>query len=104
MNTYGMNVYFKKTGTTLGELKHSDFLPHHELAQSIYLSSSTNKLELTKEQAIAFLRKENLNLKAEKGINLMTYKNQGLGWAKVLDNRINNYLPKEFRILSQEEF
>ena len=28
MNTYGMNVYFKKTGTTLGELKHADFLPH----------------------------------------------------------------------------
>ncbi len=104
MNTYGMNVYFKKTGTTLGELKHSDFLPHHEFAQSIYLSSSTKKLELTKEQAIAFLRKENVNLQAEKGINLMTYKHQGLGWAKVLDNRINNYLPKEFRILSQDEF
>lgn len=103
MNTYGMNVYFKKTGTTLGELKHSDFLPHHEFAQSIYLSTSAPKIELTKEQAIAFLKKENLNIKAEKGICLMTYKNQGLGWAKVLDNRINNYLPKEFRILSQEE-
>jgi 16S rRNA C967 or C1407 C5-methylase (RsmB/RsmF family)/NOL1/NOP2/fmu family ribosome biogenesis protein len=103
MNSYGMNIYFKKTGTTLGELKHSDFLPHHEFAQSIYLSPSTNKIELAKEQAIAFLRKENVNVKADKGIGLMTYKDQGLGWAKVLDNRINNYLPKEFRILSQEE-
>jgi len=104
MNLYGMNVYFKKTGTTLGELKHSDFLPHHELAQSIYLSPAISKIELTKEQAIAFLRKENLTLQAQKGISLMTYKGQGLGWAKVLDNRINNYLPKEFRILSQDEF
>jgi 16S rRNA C967 or C1407 C5-methylase (RsmB/RsmF family)/NOL1/NOP2/fmu family ribosome biogenesis protein len=104
MNTYGTNVYFKKTGTTLGELKHQDFLPHHEFAQSIYLNSSINRIELTKEQAVTFLKKENLILKAEKGISLMTYKNQGIGWAKVLDNRINNYLPKEFRILSQEEF
>ncbi len=103
MNLYGTNLYFKKTGTTLGELKHQDFLPNHEFAQSIYLSSSFNRIELTKEQAISFLRKENVNIKAEKGIGLMTYKNQGLGWAKVLDNRINNYLPKEFRILSQEE-
>jgi 16S rRNA C967 or C1407 C5-methylase (RsmB/RsmF family)/NOL1/NOP2/fmu family ribosome biogenesis protein len=103
MNQYGTSVYFKKTGTTLGELKHQDFLPHHEFAQSIYLSPFINKIELTKEQAISFLKKENVNVKAEKGISLMTYKNQGLGWAKVLDNRINNYLPKEFRILSQEE-
>lgn len=103
MNLYGANLYFKKTGTTLGELKHTDFLPHHEFAQSIYLSDSFNKIELTKEQAISFLRKENVSIKAEKGIGLMTYKNQGLGWVKVLDNRINNYLPKEFRILSQEE-
>ncbi len=103
MNHYGTSVYFKKTGTTLGELKHQDFLPHHELAQSIYLSSSVNKIELSKEQAISFLKKENLNVKAERGICLMTYKNYGLGWVKVLDNRTNNYLPKEFRILSQEE-
>ena len=104
MNQYAANLYFKKTGTTIGELKHKDFLPHHELAQSIYLNSSFKKVELSKEQAIAFLRKENLIVKAEKGICLMTYKNQGLGWAKVLDNRINNYLPKEFRILNQSEF
>lgn len=103
MNNYGTSVYFKKTGTTIGELKHQDFLPHHEFAQSIYLSSGLTKIELTKAQAISFLRKENVTIKAEKGISLMTYKNHGLGWAKVLDNRINNYLPKEFRILSQEE-
>jgi NOL1/NOP2/fmu family ribosome biogenesis protein len=103
INLYGGSLYFKKSGTTLGEMKHNDFLPHHEFAQSIYLNNAFNRIELTKEQGISFLKKENVNIKAEKGISLMTYKNQGLGWAKVLDNRINNYLPKEFRILSQEE-
>lgn len=104
MNSYGTNIYFKKTGTTLGELKHQDLIPHHEFALSIYLNKSVNRIELSKEQAISFLKKENVNVKAGKGIGLMTYKDQGLGWVKVLDNRINNYLPKEFRILSQEEF
>jgi NOL1/NOP2/fmu family ribosome biogenesis protein len=104
LNAYGTHLYFKKTGTTLGELKHKDFLPDHNLALSVYRSENTNTIELSKEQAIAFLQKEHINVNAEKGIQLMTYKKQGLGWAKVLDNRINNYLPKEFRILSREEY
>lgn len=102
LNNYGQLLYLKKTGITIGELKHNDFLPHHELALSIYNSPSVQRLELTKEQALLFLRKEVLSLEAPKGIYLMCYKNYGLGWAKILDKRINNYLPKEFRILSSE--
>lgn len=103
LNVFGQQLYFKKTGTTLGEFKHNDFLPDHELALSIYSNTSSPRIELTKEQAISFLKKENLQLEAQKGIQLMCYKNLGLGWAKVLDKRLNNYLPKEFRILSNEE-
>ncbi len=86
----------------MGEFKHNDFLPDHELALSIYCKKN-NCIDLKKEEAVTFLKKENLQLEARKGIQLMCYKNQGLGWAKVLDKRINNYLPKEFRILSSEE-
>jgi 16S rRNA C967 or C1407 C5-methylase (RsmB/RsmF family)/NOL1/NOP2/fmu family ribosome biogenesis protein len=103
-NLFGKELYFKKLGTVLGEFKHADFLPDHELANSIYVSDSIPYCDLNKTEAISFLKKENLNLKMQKGICLMTYKKQGLGWAKVLDNRINNYLPKNFRILSNEEF
>jgi 16S rRNA C967 or C1407 C5-methylase (RsmB/RsmF family)/NOL1/NOP2/fmu family ribosome biogenesis protein len=104
LNSHGDQLYFKKTGTTLGEFKREDFLPDHELALSIHANPDINKTELSREQAIAFLKKENISLSAKKGISLMTYKNCGLGWAKILDNRVNNYLPKEFRILSQEEY
>jgi len=103
LNTFGFHLYFKKTGTTLGEFKHRDFLPDHELALSLYINKNSPKIELNREQAIAFLKKENLQLEAQKGIQLMCYKNLGLGWAKILDKRVNNYLPKEFRILSSEE-
>ncbi len=102
---FNKDLYFKKLGTVLGEFKHADFLPDHELAQSIYLNSAVGKFNLSKTEAITFLKKENLVIdNAVKGICLMTYKNQGLGWAKILDKRINNYLPKNFRILSNEEF
>ncbi len=100
LNSFGQNLYLKKTGVTIGELKQKDFLPHHELALSNHLHNNTPRIELTKEQALQFLRKENIHLNAAKGIHLMSYQNQGLGWAKILDNRINNYLPKEFRILN----
>ncbi|HRD37567.1 MAG TPA: RNA methyltransferase [Bacteroidia bacterium] len=103
LNAFGSHLYFKKTGTTLGEFKHRDFLPDHELALSLYTNKNSPKIELNREQAIAFLKKENLQLEAQKGIQLMCYKNLGLGWAKILDKRVNNYLPKEFRILSSEE-
>jgi len=30
----------------------------------------------------------------------MNYEGQALGWAKLLPNRINNYYPKEIRIMT----
>jgi NOL1/NOP2/fmu family ribosome biogenesis protein len=33
------------------------------------------------------------------GWGLVSYKNFSLGWINVLPNRINNYYPKELRIL-----
>jgi 16S rRNA C967 or C1407 C5-methylase (RsmB/RsmF family)/NOL1/NOP2/fmu family ribosome biogenesis protein len=100
---YGKDLYFKKLGTVIGELKHNDLLPDHELAHSIYVNTQVNRAELTRAEAVAFLKKENLKVAAEKGICLMSYKNYGLGWAKILDQRLNNYLPKHSRILSNEE-
>ncbi|HAL94965.1 MAG TPA: hypothetical protein DCP55_03170, partial [Chitinophagaceae bacterium] len=38
-----------------------------------------------------------------RGGNLVTYNGFGLGWANVLQGRINNYYPKEFRILKDKE-
>ena len=105
---YGQEFYFKKLGTVLGELKQNNFIPDHELAQSNFINREVNKIELSYEQALMYLKKENLKPETlskslEKGLVLMTYKNYGLGWAKILDNRINNYLPKNYRILGVED-
>jgi 16S rRNA C967 or C1407 C5-methylase (RsmB/RsmF family)/NOL1/NOP2/fmu family ribosome biogenesis protein len=97
-------LYIKKSGVRLGKLAGKELIPDHELAQSLLINKDAFlKTELTYEQAIAYLRKDNidsLEIK-QKGWNLMNYQGHALGWAKLLPNRINNYYPKEIRILAQ---
>ena len=56
------------------------------------------KIELSKEQALHYLKGETFDLKGERGYNLVTYQNIPLGWIKHLGNRFNNLYPKEWRI------
>ncbi|MFM2224902.1 MAG: hypothetical protein RJA07_1104 [Bacteroidota bacterium] len=95
-----------KSGICVGQLTHKDLIPDHELAMSNLLSDAIQKVELNFEQAIQYLKKENLILNpspTEKdfktGWTMMQYQHQNLGWAKVLPNRINNYYPMNGRIL-----
>jgi NOL1/NOP2/fmu family ribosome biogenesis protein len=77
-------------------------IPDHELALSLILNkNATLQTPLNKDQAIQYLRKENIDIDTTSiGWSLMTFEGQALGWAKLLPNRINNYYPKELRILA----
>ncbi len=97
---YEKQFYFKKAGAVIGEIKGKDMVPNHELALINLVNKNVSVLELDREQAIKFLKKENFEHSSQtKGLVLITYKNKGLGWAKVLPNRVNNYFPNELRIL-----
>ena len=90
-------IYF---GTMIGELIRDKLIPVHSLALSELVSDNIEKVELDHEQAIAYLKKKDLKeINAVKGWKLVTYKNYPMGWINVLPNRINNYYPKELRIL-----
>jgi len=103
INLIQFNFNLKKVGTKIGKLSNKDLIPDHELAMSIFLSEKTNKVELSAEEANKYLRREDFVLEEViKGWSLMTFKGFGLGWAKILPNRINNYYPKELRISSKE--
>ncbi len=103
LNDFEKHFYFKKAGVCVGEIKGQDLVPNQELAWCNYLKKSLNTLEVSKEAALSYLRKEpfdSVEVENRKtGLHLITYKNYGLGWAKLLQNRINNYLPNELRIL-----
>ena len=90
-------------GITLGELKGKDLIPHHSLAMSMSKADKAfPTLELTYQQAIAYLRKEGLVLDASapRGYVLVTYREIPLGFVKNIGNRANNLYPQEWRIRS----
>ena len=90
----------KSLGTVIGTFKGSDFIPSHDLALSIAISEDIAHVDLNKTEALKFLKKENIELPddAPQGWVLARFEGLNLGWMKVMKNRINNYLPTEFRI------
>lgn len=97
------HLYLKKSGIRIGKLAGKELIPDHELALSLIINKDAFlQTELTKEQAIQYLRRDNITGHDlnDKGWSLMNYEGHALGWAKLLPNRINNYYPKEMRILN----
>jgi len=96
--SYQLHIVSK--GTAIAEVKHEKLIPEHAFALSVYLNKENLKLiEVTLEQALAYLRKESLMLaEGERGFALVTYTNHPLGWVNLLGNRINNLYPSSWRI------
>lgn len=93
-------LHIRKAGVKIGKIAGKDLIPDHQLALSLYISDQINRVELTQEEALKYLRREEFTVdQAQKGWSLMTFENFGLGWAKILPNRINNYYPKESKIV-----
>jgi 16S rRNA C967 or C1407 C5-methylase (RsmB/RsmF family)/NOL1/NOP2/fmu family ribosome biogenesis protein len=100
INLLSGNLHVIYFGTMVGELIRDKLIPDHALAMSNLISSTIERVELNHDQAINYLKKKDLKEVNEgKGWKLVTYKNYPLGWINVLSSRINNYYPKELRIL-----
>jgi NOL1/NOP2/fmu family ribosome biogenesis protein len=87
-------------GTSVGEFKGKDFVPIHALALSQLVSPDLPALDLSREQALLFLKKETFDVPLEtlRGWALARFEGLNLGWLKMLPGRMNNYLPPERRI------
>jgi NOL1/NOP2/fmu family ribosome biogenesis protein len=93
-------LYVRKAGLHLCTIRGKDLVPDHELALSLDLNSGITRVELSKEEAIKYLRCESIFLQdIPKGWAVVTYRNFPLGWIKGIGNRINNYFPRSLRIL-----
>lgn len=100
INLLSSRLRIVNCGTKIGEIIKDKLIPDHALALSAIISDKTPRIELDYEQAIQYLKKKELNLSTErKGWNLVVHGSHPLGWINILSNRINNYYPKELRIL-----
>jgi 16S rRNA C967 or C1407 C5-methylase (RsmB/RsmF family)/NOL1/NOP2/fmu family ribosome biogenesis protein len=88
------NVNTSYFGIPLGVYKAKDFYPSHGLCQSI--------LALQELESVNYLRALTPELVVQTKTIWLTgkYKSATLGWIKVLNNRLKNYLPKNLRIIS----
>lgn len=101
--TLKQHLYLLQAGVQLAELKGRDWVPGHALAMSTSLAADAFPREaLTREAAIAYLRKEAITLSATapRGIVLVTFEGHPLGFVKNVGNRANNLYPQEWRIRS----
>ncbi|MBA4851920.1 methyltransferase RsmF C-terminal domain-like protein [Emticicia sp. BO119] len=94
-------LHKRSSGLEIGQFKGTDFIPSHDLALSTVIAKDLPAVELSKEDALKFLKKENLGVDLShqpKGWLLAHYQGLNLGFMKLIGDRINNYLPKEWRI------
>ena len=95
-------LYLKKAGVQLGTVVRNEFLPHHELALATAMVPLFPHVELDKNAALDYLRKKDFGfVPAVKGWALIKYRSLVLGFIKGLPGRVNNYYPKEWRILNK---
>ncbi len=95
-------LYIKKAGVKLGVIIRNELIPAHELALSNIINPLISAIEVDKATALQYLRKQEISLSSNaKGWILITYLQIRLGWVKVLPNRINNYYPKDWRIINK---
>jgi NOL1/NOP2/fmu family ribosome biogenesis protein len=88
------------SGTIIGELMRDKLVPDHALAMSPIVASKVGKIELDLDQSIKYLQRKDIVIEnSNKGWQLVAFHGHPLGWVNVLSNRVNNYYPKELRIL-----
>jgi len=93
-------LYIRQAGTLIGKMIRNELVPDHALATSTIFNNAITRITLNLDDALQYLRKaEVLPETNHKGWALAAYEGFNLGWMKMLGNRINNYYPKEWRIL-----
>lgn len=87
-------------GVAVGEVKGKDLVPHADLALvSCLAEDAFPMVDVDRKTALAFLHKDPIVLKdAPKGLIIVCYEGQRLGFVKNLGNRCNNLLPQGRRI------
>ena len=90
---------FMHAGINIGTIKQKGLVPAHDLAMSKLINDGLPNVELNASYALKYLAKEELNkIKYPNGWASVSYLGNRLGWIKGLNNRVNNYYPKAWRI------
>lgn len=86
-------------GVSAGVINKNILIPDHSLALSQILHENIPKIELDPPSALKYLKKTLPAIDStQKSWMVATYKGLSLGFLKNIGDRINNYLPNEYKI------
>lgn len=95
-----LNVQY--AGVAIGNVLKGRLVPEHALALSGRVAPGVPVVEVDYETAIRYLQRNDITAKPPAtGWHLLAYQEHPIGWINALPNRINNYYPKDWRILKQ---
>ena len=98
-------LYLRNAGVRIGKAAHNEMIPDHHLAVSKLINKHFVAISLKREQALQYLRKQEVMIDTTlRGWILAQYESVNIGWMKHLGGRINNYYPKEWKILKSENY
>jgi NOL1/NOP2/fmu family ribosome biogenesis protein len=94
------NLQIVGAGTEVAEIIRNSVNPLPGLALSVHLNRKLFPMqEVEPETALRYLRREDVLPEGlPSGWGLVSYRNLPLGWVKRINNRANNYWPKEWRL------
>ena len=93
-------LHVLSSGCAAGTVKGKDFVPDADLALNLMLDNNAFPVaDVDRDTALSFLHRDAIVLKeADKGIVLLRYEGEPLGFVKNLGNRCNNLHPQNRRI------
>ncbi|MFT3981570.1 MAG: RNA methyltransferase [Ferruginibacter sp.] len=96
------NLYIKKAGINMGAIIRDELLPSHELVLSAAYAHTLPELEADEKTALDYLRRNDIRFETNtRGWAVVTFGGTALGLVKLLPNRVNNYYPRDWRILNK---
>ena len=86
----------------MGSIIRNELIPSHEWALSNVAAGVIQRVPINEATALDYLRRKDIAVDTEiRGWALLKYGGLPLGLVKILPNRLNNYYPKEWRILNK---
>ncbi len=96
------NLYIKKAGINMGTIIRDELVPSHEWVLSAAKANIFPLIEVNEATALDYLRRKDITIDTNlRGWAVIQYKGIALGLIKILPNRVNNYYPKDWRILNK---
>lgn len=97
------NLFVTLPGVEVGKRIREELIPSHHLSMIPNVHSVDRILDLTRDQALDYLAKEEIKIEAPtQGWALVSFNGVPLGWVKLLKQRVNNYYPKEWKLRFRE--